>query len=762
MIQLKAAILSLLTGLTCFALSPITRAADGARKDAWTQIGRGILGPHVHQLHNVCGRIVQAAWRRDDSQNRRVFWMGTAFGGLWKSMVDASGTIQSYVPLTDNFPGPHGMGSFIVNRTNSDKILIGPGGFAGGTGDGRIYRTPDQGVSWHGHGLPVYFSKTFESLPTHINRIVEDRSDSTGNTVIACTSVGIYRSTDFGETWLRVYPSFIQYFFQNLGSVEVTDIVQDTGNPTIWYAGAAGGLGAPQGVIQRSTDGGQSWENYSPGTPVISGSIGRVSLAACEKDSNVLYALVSKEQGTTLDGALNGLYRSLDRGMSWHVIYGAGDKYSINPDDQALHTCAIACDPTDSRHIIFGLTKPLESFNATAKAEPITWRTIDSDNDDSVLDLGHHDYNFFLFRPGTENIVVANDGGYYIYDPDTMRVDDSGNLLGINATWLRADQGALASSYIAPQEFIAGLEDEGVVLGDATANTLALIKGGDGGQVSIMPGINFCVPFMPPIFTETTNGSADRLISYNAGMNWTDITLGLDDNKFSPMLIDPTPGHSTQIFAASSSFLWHRDVCDVVAPWQFASPFFVPGVATHLDHTTNAGRHDIIETVKGDQHLYIYTGKRSEIGGLLRFGRTPGSLAPLANGSTADARANADRSILQRDTIYYTTGRARPSRALFSTDAGKHWHDVTPNLPESAGDPDFNKLIGNPKNLGELFLATSKGVYIKRPNENWRAYSHGLRMDEDVQDIVINSDNANPATLYIATFGRGFWQRIVD
>jgi len=41
------------------------------------------------------------------------------------------------------------------------------------------------------------------------------------------------------------------------------------------------------------------------------------------------------------------------------------------------------------------------------------------------------------------------------------------------------------------------------------------------------------------------------------------------------------------------------------------------------------------------------------------------------------------------------------------------------------------------------------------------AFLEGLRLNEDVQDIVINTHNLAVPTLYIATRGRGFWQRAI-
>src|SRR5689334_20443059 len=88
----------------------------------WTQIATGIeslkKGETEHE-HHTCGRMTEAAWRRDDRQSRHILWMGTTYGGLWKSNFNSDGNLASWKPLTDNFPGPHRMGSFLVNRTNS-------------------------------------------------------------------------------------------------------------------------------------------------------------------------------------------------------------------------------------------------------------------------------------------------------------------------------------------------------------------------------------------------------------------------------------------------------------------------------------------------------------------------------------------------------------------------------------------------------------------------------------------------------------------
>lgn len=709
----------------------------------WTQVGHGIIDTGIGETeddskHHQCGRTVQAAWAADPKQlGQKVLWMGTARGGLWKSKVNSSGEITSWVPLTDNFAGPHEMGSFLIHPLDSAQILIGPGGMSSGSGNGKIYRTATQGGSWVAHTLPI---NSGETTPKRVNRIVSDRSDSTGNTALACTDHGIYRSTDFGLTWARVFKGVVTGTHD-----EVTDIVQDTADGARWFAAAI-----VSKVILRSTGSGQAgtWAIFAGVSP-ISGSVGRVSLAACDANENVLYALVIKDKAAAdKDGALNGVWRSLDRGKNWANIYD--NNSAINALNQGLHTCGIGCDPTNPDHLIFGLQSPIETFHATTHTRfDTTWP--------DPFDGGHHDYNFILFRKGHSDVIIENDGGYYTYKPSDGSIDDSGNLKGINCQWLSRDQGCFASSRSRPEEFAAGLQDNGIVRGNATVGTLELMAGGDGGQVSIMPTMANVMAASSTVFI----GGANRSLSLDYGQDWIGVQGDLDDDNFSSMLIDPTPGLSSpKLFTYSQlfglSYIRYRNYFDTISSWSFVNAPLA-GALTHLDHTTDSSLHQLLATMDGDQRLWIYSGARSGLASLLPHDKTP----PLGTlQGTADAHANADRSKIQKNTIYYTTAAARPSKAFISVNAGTAWIDVTGDLPNVG---NLNKLVGNPTNLYQLFLATDKGVYrTDNLGVHWYKWSTGLRTNEEVQDIVINSDGLTVPTIYVATKGRGFWQRAVQ
>jgi hypothetical protein len=518
-------------------------------------------------------------------------------------------------------------------------------------------------------------------------------------------------------------------------------------------------------VILESTDDGETWQPSYACPNCIPGPAKRVSLATCDADENIMFALVVNEPGPNSDlkDKFDGLYRSVDRGQTWENIFD--DTEVVDHADQGASNNAVACDPANPNHVIFGCKDQLETFTALLPKDLIYWDGYVK-HKRSELDLGHGDLNYLLFRPGFESVVVCNDGGYYIYHPALIpnadNVDDTGNLLGINALWLTKPQGCLSASRMNTDRFIAGLQDNGVISGNVLSNELTLIHPSDGGQGSIMPDLDNVV---------TSSGSGgNRAVSYDFGLSWIDIDYALDNNGQPAIQIDPTPGlDNPHIFTHSIdkndlSHIYFRPTFNPFVAWEQASHFVLQGVVTHLDHTTNHDRHEIIITREDRRSLWAYVGLRGTLGNLQIMDITP----PLPNlmNATKDAHANADKSGLQPDTLYYTTGMSRPSRAYVSNDGGHSWVDVTgAGIPTDESGPDFNKLIGNPRNLFELFLATSKGVYHAAfdfvNGFQWVPYSEGLRLNEEVQDIVINVHGLSQPTLYIGTKGRGFWKRTV-
>jgi photosystem II stability/assembly factor-like uncharacterized protein len=160
------------------------------------------------------------------------------------------------------------------------------------------------------------------------------------NRILLGTSDGqIFRSTDGGEIWRRIRPGIKASGFM------VTVILFDRESPNIIYAGVK--AVTPQAEITRggnifiSEDDGESWRAFE-------GMRGRAvrGLVQSTKDANVLVA-----------AALDGVYRTMDRGQTWKRITPEND-----PELRGFHSVAI--DPRDVNTIFVGTNH-------------LPWRTID-------------------------------------------------------------------------------------------------------------------------------------------------------------------------------------------------------------------------------------------------------------------------------------------------------------------------------------------------------------------------------------------------
>ena len=83
-----------------------------------------------------------------------------------------------------------------------------------------------------------------------------------------------------------------------------------------------------------------------------------------------------------------------------------------------------------------------------------------------------------------------------------------------------------------------------------------------------------------------------------------------------------------------------------------------------------------------------------------------------------------------------------------SDDAGKHWTNITGNLPDAPGDA---LVIAR----GQLALATDVGMFVAQQSKPrvWQRLGAGLP-HSSVNDVTIGPDGR---TLVAATHGRGIW-----
>jgi len=255
----------------------------------------------------ISGRVADLAV---DPTDAKVWWIAVASGGVWKTTN--SGT--TWTPVFDG-EGSYSTGALAIDPKNPNVVWVGTGENNNqrsvSFGDG-VYRTLDGGKTWKKMGL---------EKSEHIGKIIVDPRDSNVVWVAAQGPLwnaggerGLYKTTDFGETWTQA--------LKIDDDTGVTDVVIDPRDPDTVYAAAHQRRrhqwtwigGGPGSGLHKSTDGGKTWRQLKGGFP--DGEIGRIGLAISPIDPDILYAMVEA------DGEKDGFYRSADRGESWEKRSG--------------------------------------------------------------------------------------------------------------------------------------------------------------------------------------------------------------------------------------------------------------------------------------------------------------------------------------------------------------------------------------------------------------------------------------------------------
>jgi len=247
----------------------------------------------------MSGRVTAIA---TDPRNYDILYIGTASGGLWKSMN--AGT--TFTPVFDN-ENVASIGALAVDPLRPDIVWAGTGegnprnSVTGGYG---IYKSLDGGKTWKLMGLKE---------TRHIHRIVINPVNSDivyagalGSPWGPGNDRGLYRTTNGGETWEKIL-----FTCETCG---VADLVIDPQNPDKLLAGMWNhqrwpwffNSGGPGSGIYMTLDGGRNFTRLTDGLPQ---ETGRTGIAIARSRPDYIYAYVESKP--------SAIYRSTDGGFTW-------------------------------------------------------------------------------------------------------------------------------------------------------------------------------------------------------------------------------------------------------------------------------------------------------------------------------------------------------------------------------------------------------------------------------------------------------------
>ncbi|NNM07165.1 MAG: glycosyl hydrolase [Gemmatimonadetes bacterium] len=379
--------------------SQMGSGADSGMEDILSSMEFRSLGPGF-----VTGRIADIAIDPDDTD---VWYVASAFGGLWKTVNRGI----SFEPIFDEPGVAFTLCCVVVDPTDSNVIWLGTGENTSqrsahfGTG---LYKSTDAGATWRRVGLEA---------SEHIGMITLDPRDSDvvyvaaqGPLFAAGGDRGLFKTTDGGETWEAI--------LQISEDTGVNEVVLDPADPDILYASTyqrrrrVGQLvgGGPESGIYRSTDGGSSWEELTDGLPDT--DMGRIPLAVdARQEPHAVFALIPAQDDQS------GLYRSTDQGESWERIgqqEGRARPGAAESDDPPEPRWFTGGNPEYYHELHLDPHRPGYIYSVNTNMD------LSTDGGESWGRAGweqkgvHVDHHALAFDPeNQDHILLGNDGGLY-------------------------------------------------------------------------------------------------------------------------------------------------------------------------------------------------------------------------------------------------------------------------------------------------------------------------------------------------------------
>ena len=621
-----------------------------------------------------------------------IIFVGSPSGGLWKTTDHG----QSWITLTDDLP-TIGVADLVIDPVDTDIMYL-----ATGTRDtwwetysAGILKTYDGGITWEETGLN-YLIKQQRS----VSKIIMDPNDR--NTLLAATSVGIWKSSDAGDSWDIVEPGNFK------------DLAFRPGDFSIIYATKFNYFGGAR--LYMSSDSGDNFSAIQVDGLIPTHS-NRITIGLTPADPDVVYLLSSSSN----DSGFHGVWRSDDAGQTWDHV-SQGTPYNLlgwavsgfDSGGQGWYTLALAVSPTDPDHVFVGGVNIWESFDGGANWQINSHWLGQGGNDYVHADIHSLDYN-----PINDILYTGVDGGIYELQAGGSEWEDlTGDILSYQIYRLGLYENDDQMAIVSPQ-------DNGTTLfRDGNVNEIVLAEACD----------NFIDPQDPDVLYYG---------GYGAGV------LRSDDGGYTPISIQP-PGETNLRF--NPPFIMDYNDNNTIY-CAFLDVYKSTNRGNTWDKISNGflgGFYFSMLEVAPSDNAYLYGGN----GGGVWMTSDGGTIwNNISNGVITSVGAS-DIAISYSDpeTIWVTkNGFADGDKVFKSSDAGQSWENISMNLPNVS----VNCVVYENGPANGVYVGTDVGIYYINDNlSEWVDFSNGLP-NVIVLELEINYKESK---IKAATYGRGLWE----
>ena len=661
---------------------------------SWTNIGPT----------NIGGRTLCLAIDPNDTLK---LWMGSASGGLWKSVTGGIGPNPwTYVPI--GFP-VLGISTIAINPQNTNEMYIGTGetynygnplnGLTDRTTRGTvgmgIFKTTDGGATWT-QALNWTYENQRGVWEIEINPLRPQ-------TVFAATTEGVYKSTDAGQNWAQV-----------LTVTMCMDVALHNSDTSVVMCGA-GNLNSANKGLYRSTDGGLNWAlvtNGFPNTP----HTGRIQIALYAANNDMAVAELCDMFNTI------GFYKTTDKGASWTAM-SSQDITGY----QGWYCEGLLIKPDDQNIVLAGGIEVYRSSDGGGSFIPVSdWTTY----------MPHADVHELVANPQNPNSVyVITDGGLF------LTYDYGDNYIAANEGYVTTQCYIGSISRTDPNFILVGLQDN---------NTIAYagfpywypVLGGDGSWNAIDPtydDVSYCSYQYLNVYQ-----SLDHAMSYYPILNYPSSSTGGNAAAFlAPFVI--APSDNSRLYAGEQALVRSDDMG---MSFSIVSPMPVDPNSNHIlcitvSETNEDSVYITTSADNGPMHVMLSTD-----GGFTFSDRSAGLPNRYPRRLTVDPR---------NSKIAYVVFSGFGTGHIYkTTDAGITWNDVSVALPDVpfhclAVDPQYPDIIYAGSDIG-LFVSLDAGA-------TWTAHNTGLPEWAMVFDLVVSYSDR---MLHAFTHGNGVWKRSLD
>jgi photosystem II stability/assembly factor-like uncharacterized protein len=371
--------------------------------------------------------------------NADIFYVGSNRGGLWRTRDGGS----SYTPLSDRWDSLVILSIAIDGSQNPEKVFVGKGG-----SEPTLLRSVDGGESFQPVQPAVFASKYVKGI-----YVVPD----TPTTVLAAVAGNdgqLYRSVDGGHVFTPVPTDTLGNSLQGSWR-QITGGIKFANTRYIYALGNMG----DQTFIARSTDEGATWTKVACPEADAFGEI-----AASQTRPTIIYYY------TPLNKAV-----WMSVGAAWSRIYSPGDPPYNTDEDRMFNQAGANTMIGVARRTANGVASDVVYVGGVN-----LMRTTNGGSSWQALDAGHGDYCCFALAPDGDAFLIGTHGGVYrgIEFQGIARFSAKNRGLGITQFY----SGAFSPT--SNFALLGGTQDNGTA-SRLDGDDWRFGSGGDGGPVAL-------------------------------------------------------------------------------------------------------------------------------------------------------------------------------------------------------------------------------------------------------------------------------------